>query len=187
MDKNPLQLEAFEILKALKDERVGASDVEDRRMMGALVILMSEKRASVSLINGANSGAEEGVYWVKRLARYGVTEGLINEIDDLLKNIEVPTSFSWSKRSGKFEMMLPIPNKSSFPTWNHVFALMVSRFVNSGLIDRLHTCQLDGCNNYLLGGPRAKWCSDNCGSKHRVRNKRKRDKNRGIAVHGLLL
>ena len=178
MDKHPLQIRAIEIFQALKDENVGVSDVLDRRNFGALILLISEKSVAESLINSANSGVEEGVYWVKRLARYGVTKGLINEIDDLVKNIEVPTSFFWNKRSGKFETMVPIPDKRSFSTWNHVYGLMVCRFVNSGLIDKLKTCQLEGCNNYFIGGPHAKWCSENCGSKYRVRKKRKKDRQR---------
>ena len=154
------------------------SDVEQRRNIGALMLFIPEKNVVKALIAGANMGVEEGVYWVKRLSRYGVTNALINEINDLLESIEVHTSYRWNKKSRKFEQLEPIPNESSFPTWNHVFALMVSRFVNSELIDKLRTCQLDGCNNYFLGGPRAKWCSDNCGSKFRVRDKRKKDKQR---------
>jgi hypothetical protein len=50
-----------------------------------------------------------------------------------------------------------------------------SKLLTSGELKRLRRCQLEGCKNYFLGPPQAKWCSKSCGSKFRVRKKRKRE------------
>lgn len=50
-----------------------------------------------------------------------------------------------------------------------------SKLLTSGELKRLKRCQLEDCKNYFLGPPQAKWCSPSCGSKFRVRRKRKRE------------
>ncbi|UJF20267.1 CGNR zinc finger domain-containing protein (plasmid) [Vibrio sp. SS-MA-C1-2] len=42
-------------------------------------------------------------------------------------------------------------------------------------LDKVKICQLDNCQKLFIGRPQGKWCSDSCGSKNRVRVKRKRD------------
>lgn len=44
--------------------------------------------------------------------------------------------------------------------------------------DRLRRCQSEDCSRYYLGTKRAKWCSDTCGSRERLRKKRKEDRER---------
>jgi predicted RNA-binding Zn ribbon-like protein len=50
-----------------------------------------------------------------------------------------------------------------------------SKLLTSGMLQRLKTCEMDGCENLFLGPRQAKWCSKTCGSKSRVRAKRRRD------------
>ncbi|MEM6484628.1 MAG: hypothetical protein AAF662_06545 [Pseudomonadota bacterium] len=57
-----------------------------------------------------------------------------------------------------------------------VRAFRFSFLLNENALRHLKQCQSDICNDYFIGGPRAKWCSDACGSAHRMRKKRRRDK-----------
>lgn len=42
----------------------------------------------------------------------------------------------------------------------------------------LKRCGMKNCQKFFIGRPDAKWCSKTCGSKHRVTQKRKRDRNK---------
>ena len=51
-----------------------------------------------------------------------------------------------------------------------------SKLLTSGALKRLKLCHLDGCEKFFLAPPlQAKWRSKACGSRFRVREKRKRD------------
>ena len=50
-----------------------------------------------------------------------------------------------------------------------------SRILTSGMLERVRRCQMEGSKRLFAGPPQAKWCSKTCGSKHRVRKKRKLD------------
>jgi predicted RNA-binding Zn ribbon-like protein len=50
-----------------------------------------------------------------------------------------------------------------------------SKLLSSGMLKRLKRCRMPGCERFFIGPRQAKWCSKTCGSKFRVREKRKRD------------
>ena len=50
-----------------------------------------------------------------------------------------------------------------------------SNLLSSGMLKRLKRCQMEDCEKLFLGPPQAIWCSKTCGSKFRVRKKRKLD------------
>lgn len=158
-----------------------------KREAGDYLLRLTREEVVAVLIAAANKGDHYPVYWIKRIARYGASDSLLTEVDALLSHVHVNANWRLDPSTKEFKRATYGPVADSFPTWECVWALAVARFINSGLVKKLKKCQLSECNNFFIGGPRAKWCSDNCGSKHRVRNKRKRDKNRGISVHGLLL
>tara|TARA_Y100000590_G_C15619414_1_gene976983 strand:+ start:616 stop:1140 length:525 start_codon:yes stop_codon:yes gene_type:complete len=53
----------------------------------------------------------------------------------------------------------------------------VANLLAIGAFDSLKSCRLKTCQKFFIGRPDAKWCSKACGSKHRVTQKRRRDKN----------
>ena len=59
-------------------------------------------------------------------------------------------------------------------------AYAISHLLDTGAFHRLRQCQADACDRFFLGSPNAKWCSSNCGSRSRGRNKRKRDRESGV-------
>jgi hypothetical protein len=54
--------------------------------------------------------------------------------------------------------------------------------ISDGVLEGLRVCQRPECKDFYIGGPRAKWCSDKCGSIVRVKKKRKRDKIQGAMI-----
>lgn len=55
-------------------------------------------------------------------------------------------------------------------------AYSMSHLLGFGAFEGLKRCCLKDCQKYFIGRSNTKWCSISCGSLHRVRQKRKKDK-----------
>ena len=116
--------------------------------------------------------------WMTRYLKEGVTDDLLNDLNAALHEIR------YSKYIFPLDLL---PSGIGFPQNGYVAkydsppspeayaADDFSKLLTSGALARLKLCQLDGCNRFFLGPPQAKWCSKTCGSKFRVRQKRKRE------------
>lgn len=103
----------------------------------------------------------------------GLTEKLIDELNSILQRV-------------RFKHIL-MPSKNGHVRWEFIAdftkqlyreefaAILFSHLLSIGALDNLQCCQLEHCNRFFVGPPNRRWCSDTCGSKHRVRKKRKRD------------
>ena len=111
--------------------------------------------------------------WMSYLVDEGLTEMLTFELNIRLENIRyihrlMPAS-NGSTRWLKIVDMnkgLTVQEQAGF-AFSHQLAI--------GAFDGLQRCQLPECKKFFIGRPNSKWCSKSCGSKYRVREKRKRD------------
>ncbi len=116
--------------------------------------------------------------WICRYIDEGVTEELCNDLNNNL----VPMGFSkyvvtpdfFPPEDGSAHCLYVADFDKDYTYETHA-ANEFSKLITTGKLDRLKRCQLPECNNIFLGPPQAKWCSKSCGSKYRVRKKRKRD------------
>jgi predicted RNA-binding Zn ribbon-like protein len=116
--------------------------------------------------------------WMSRYLDEGVTDEFLNELNAALHEIR------YSKYIFPLDLL---PSEIGFPQNGYVAkydktpsaaaiaADDFSKLLTSGMLKGLKLCQMDDCEKFFLGPPQAKWCSKSCGSKHRVREKRKRD------------
>ena len=116
--------------------------------------------------------------WLTRVLNEGVTARLIDDLNKETSNI-------------RYRRLLAL-EKGASPCWHNIAdldddlnpeiraAYAISHLVGSGAFRRLRQCQDDGCDRFFLGPPNAKWCSARCGSRARGRDKRKRDRARGV-------
>ena len=116
--------------------------------------------------------------WMSRYLKEGITDDFLNDLNAALHEI----------RYSKYILPLDLlPSETGFPKNAYVAkydkipkpeayaADDFSKLLTSGALKRLKRCQMEGCENFFLGPPQARWCSKTCGSKFRVREKRKRD------------
>jgi hypothetical protein len=116
--------------------------------------------------------------WIKRYFDGGLTDNFLDDLNSKMEGI------SYSK------MVLPLdllPTESGYPRAGYLAnlddrfseteyaAMEFSKILTSGMLRRVKQCQMEGCEKLFVGRPQAKWCSKTCGSKHRVRKKRRRD------------
>lgn len=116
--------------------------------------------------------------WMGRYLEEGITDGFLDDLNAALHEI----------RYSKYVLPVDLlPSGSGFPRSAYVAQYNTmpapeayaaddfSKLLTSGMLERLKLCQLEGCEKFFLGPPQAKWCSKTCGSKYRVREKRKRE------------
>ncbi len=116
--------------------------------------------------------------WMSRYLKEGVTDDFLNGLNAALHEIR------YSKYIFPLDLL---PSEIGFPQNGYIAkydktpspeayaADDFSKLLTSGMLKRLKRCQMEGCEKFFLGPPQAIWCSKTCGSKYRVREKRKRD------------
>jgi len=116
--------------------------------------------------------------WMNRYLNEGVTGDLLNDLNAALHEVR------YSKYIFPLDLL---PSEIGFPQNGYVArydkipspeayaADDFSKLLTSGTLKRLKRCQMDGCEKFLLGPSQAKWCSKSCGSRFRVREKRRRE------------
>lgn len=113
----------------------------------------------------------------------------IEEVDDHLSKLKVATvTEALEVTSGTFKGTNPREKLNQLSKLTlAIYAYSFAYLVNDGVLENLRRCQRPECQNFFIGGPRAKWCSENCGGIVRTKAKRKRDRqnDRGIGEHHL--
>jgi len=135
------------------------------------------KGVARGLVAAANQGDPLALRWVRRLVKHRVTDSLLADVDRIVRGELWSAFLILEPSSRKFEWRLR-PRRDSLQDREKMFGWMVAWLVTVDAIDGLKRCALKDCRKYFVGGPRAKWCSENCGSKYRIRKKRKLDRER---------
>lgn len=112
--------------------------------------------------------------WMCDIEDNGVTDELIEELNDVLADTRYIHVLRLSEdRIPYWQQNIADLNRSPdvLETAGYAFANQLA----IGGLEGLKRCQLPDCEKFFIGRPNAKWCSKSCGSKYRVRRKRKRD------------
>lgn len=116
--------------------------------------------------------------WFLRYFEEGITEPFLNDLNSAMQKVR------YSKYVLPFDLL---PSHSGYPRAGYIAELdgatserayaanEFSKILTSGMLKRVKQCQMEGCGKLFVAPPQAKWCSKSCGSKYRVRKKRKRD------------
>jgi hypothetical protein len=113
--------------------------------------------------------------WMNSLFRDGVTDELIDDLNQHLADVRyVQVLEPLGRGAASWRYNIADMNGQHDPVEAAAYAF--SNQLAIGSLAKLRRCQLADCQKFFLGPPNAKWCSASCGSKNRVRRKRKRDK-----------
>lgn len=126
-----------------------------------------------ALLEKANQGDAGVLAWLRRIERYGATEQLGVDLKKSMGKMVVAARPVFDPAAGwlnpRFEIPARVPEQAAI-------ALVIAQALSDGRLDGLMRCQLEECSRYFVGAGRAKWCSSRCGTRHRARVKRKKDK-----------
>jgi len=112
--------------------------------------------------------------WMNDIVDNGITEELIEELNNTVSKIRYIHVLMLSEE-GKPSWQNNIADLNRSPNVYEMAAFAFSHHLALGAFEGLKRCQLPDCQNFFIGRPNNKWCSKPCGSKSRVRRKRKRD------------
>ncbi len=131
--------------------------------------------SAADFVSFANHGDANARRFLQRIIRYGVTEKLVEEINSRLTRIRMGLQVQLSPDMRRVEKVHVWPF-DIVPTADEGLTLAMVEFIRADTLDKLKECAAEDCEN--LHFRRGKWCSDRCGGRQRVRDKRKRDKER---------
>jgi hypothetical protein len=127
----------------------------------------------------ANEGDQLAIAWLEEiLATKAPSEAWLSRVERLARGVQINTYPKLKESEGKFVWAREFPKPKQFRDREAAMALVVVRLVNADFLNRLHKCQLEDCGTYFVADPRTKWCSVAHGSTKRMREKRKKDRQR---------
>jgi hypothetical protein len=115
---------------------------------------------------------------INRFLQEGITEDFLNELNANLGKVKythqvMPSDFYSCDDKLPQSIFVVDLNYNYSPSV--VAAKEFSKFITTQMLYNLKKCELNDCKNFYLGRPDSKWCSKTCGSKSRVRKKRRND------------
>ncbi len=134
----------------------------------------SGRRRAEFLVSAANSIGGEPAAALNALIRRGPTLPFLEEINKAIGDVQQCSTLELDKKNRRF-VWVPVEMHLSLQI---ITLLCLISVINAGLSNRIKRCARKGCTNFFFGDIRKKWCSDNCGSLIRVRNMRKRGRER---------
>jgi len=176
MAENPLQ--GRELFLWLTNETIGGT------RHPPLVSLEDSRDVVLSLVNDE---FDEGPEWVEAFAdafrgwlleyyRDGISEGLVSRLNEELIKLKTFCWLEYVPTSGQTEWQILPGGDQTEP--RAMAAHKLGQLLTAGYLDNLKRCASDECHKFYVRNPKAKYCSDTCASRERVRTKRKRDKER---------
>ena len=112
--------------------------------------------------------------WLELFLEKGITNEVVRNLNSRLGHV-------------RFMHVLEPPINGR-PSWRRIangdeihhpeiaVAYGVANLLAIGAFDSLKRCKLKACQKFFIGRPNATWCSEACGSKYRVTQKRKKDR-----------
>ena len=112
--------------------------------------------------------------WVQRIHRYGKTKRIFDDLNKALGRLTVSATMEFDPKTSEVSWRIGNITRGAKFERSDLVAFFVAILLESGALDSLKRCVAHGCPNFHVR--RGIWCSDNCGSRERQRDKRKRDK-----------
>ena len=115
--------------------------------------------------------------WLRRLHQHGISDGLLRDVNLELSPLRFKRKLQRTLDGSVVTVHDEITKEDEASFSAHIanlFALCLEKMD----VTKIKQCERYGCNNYYFGGPRAKWCSNKCGTYVRINHKRKLDKER---------
>lgn len=116
--------------------------------------------------------------WLSRFYRYGISKKMLQELNAAMVEIKC-SPWIYTDENDGYVLTYAI-NFDQIPPVESAAALFFSSMALNGELNGLKRCESHECRKFYVGNAKAKWCSDTCGSRERLRKKRKRDRERGM-------
>lgn len=143
--------------------------------IGFDALMLGDVALAKALADSANAGDATSAELFDQLRR-GLSHDMLEKVAAAARVVRRVQQPELDRKTWRFYWSALLPEAENIPTSAAAWALVTLRIHNAKLRARLHRCVLAECRRFFVGDARSKWCSTTCGSKFRVRAKRKRDR-----------
>lgn len=114
--------------------------------------------------------------WLETFLEKGATKEVLRQLNGIIGHVRYHHVLTYSNTGLPFWRRIANADEMDRPEIAVAYA--AAQLLASGAFEKLKRCKMRSCARFFIGRPDAKWCSDSCGSSHRVIQKRKRDRSR---------
>jgi hypothetical protein len=138
----------------------------------ALFETLTPADIAAQMVHAANTGDTRAAEWLARFVGVPKAKAPLEALIDASADVHLVMSPVLTRDRRLKWTYGYLPSKGHGDT----YALAMLRVIEGNMLRRIKHCALPECRRLFFGDVRAKWCSETCGSKARVRAKRKRDR-----------
>jgi hypothetical protein len=129
------------------------------------------------MINGPETECLYAFEWFKLFVEDGITKPVVEKLNSRLSRIRYHHILIYTS-SGPYWRR--IANADAIDDPGLGIAYCMAHLLEIGAFKGLKRCAMKNCQKFFIGPPNKTWCSKKCGSLHRVRQKRRKNKANGI-------
>lgn len=160
-----------QFLLSSKGRLIGWAAADVKNLISNANIAITEKLKNKNKITIRDAECLFAFEWFESLIDKGITKALVEKLNSRIAHVRyhhVLMHFPKGKPYWRY-----VANGDQIDDPELSVAYGVSHLLATGALDGLKRCQAKDCQQFFLGRPNAKWCSNSCGSKHRVTKMRK--------------
>jgi hypothetical protein len=172
--KKPLQDQNEQFLLLSKGHLIGWGLADVKNLIRNANRAHTENLKSKQRITIADAECIFACEWFETFLEKGITDEVVRKLNSRIGHVRflhvlTPPSkgLGWRR----------IANANQIDDPELGVAYCVAHLLSIGAFEGLKRCGMKTCQRFFIGRPDARWCSKACGSKHRVTQKRKRDRN----------
>ncbi len=172
--KNPLQNEKEQILLLSKGQLIGWGKGDVKNLITMANLALSDNLETRESLSTKEAERLVTYKWFETLVEKGHTVEVLSKFNSVIGHVHYhhvlkhsPTGLPYWRR---------FANADQMTSPEIAMAYGVAQMLAIGELKGLKRCELKTCRKFFIGRSNTKWCSQSCGSLHRVKQKRKRDK-----------
>ncbi|MGE4106315.1 MAG: hypothetical protein AB7F66_03815 [Bacteriovoracia bacterium] len=176
--KTPLQHEKEQFLISSKGRLIGWGRKDVKNLIKNANRAKSEGLLSKQSLTLNDAECIFAYEWFDTFLVKGITEEVIKKLNSRITHIHYRHVLMHSSNRGPYWRRIADGDQIDDPELSVAYG--IAHLLAVGAFDGLKRCRMQTCQRFFIGRPDAKWCTKACGSRHRVYQKRKRDKNRQL-------
>lgn len=172
--KKPLQIEKEQFLLSSKGRLIGWGEADVKNL---LKNANKAKAENLELDSEITLHEAECIFtreWFDSFIDKGLSKEIIDKLNSRIAHVRYHHILMHSSKGSPYWRRVANADQMQEPElW---IAYSMAHLLTCGAFEGLKRCGLIECQKYFIGRPNTKWCSKNCGTNYRVRQKRKKDK-----------
>jgi predicted RNA-binding Zn ribbon-like protein len=172
--KKPLQTNEEQFLISSKGRLIGWGVADVKNLIRNANRAQTEDLRSKQHLSPTDAECVLTHEWLEVFLTNGVTDEVVKRLNSRIAHVRYHHFLMHSPNGPPFWRR--VANGDQIDDPELAIAYGVAHLLAAGAFEGLKRCRLKTCQKFFVGRPDAKWCSKACGSKFRVKKKRKRDR-----------